>query len=650
MIQVHILLENKDFNITEMVSTLTISQTLTSVCSTANVDINMGIYTKNFPDLYIPAYTPLWIKDVNNDGSLKMGLFSGIIVDFTKNNLSFNCTCYDYAYYLQKSTISKDSNGLTAEDGTRKILEELGLKEKYLYPTQILINKLVLQKNAYDTIMGMYTDVHKQTGEIFFLMASYMNEIGVYKANLVQSKNIIQANDGIDNNVSNGNLLSLEYKEDGLNVINKVNVYDENNKLIDTLTNDYGQEFYGILQSEYSQEEGKDYKTVVNKTILHSIDKDITVEVLGDYDYWIGNRIKIYVPWIKDLDKKEDGTYSTGYITSHAHTWNCATNSYTTKLSISLWEVMDEKELTDDKEQSKSSGKGGMVEKAVKWAESKANNKNVTYEWGAWGEDKYDCSHFVICAYEQAGIPMKTNGATYTGDMKSVALSLGFEDVTSSCDLSTGEGMVRGDILLLESGENGHTALYCGNGQMVDARTANAPKEDQVLIHNYNNHPWNVILRYPEKLDTSSGEDINGWSGEFISWVESWEGFIDHWYDDDGGTQTIGIGTAVTSDLGKNLKENGITSCTEDEAIQWMLEEMNSWWQEISSRGGSSLDTNYQYFLCDYAYQNGYTNLNRFVNLLLSGDIDSVCKALGNDKRSKARKQLLKNGVYQLNT
>lgn len=73
-----------------------------------------------------------------------------------------------------------------------------------------------------------------------------------------------------------------------------------------------------------------------------------------------------------------------------------------------------------------STDSGIKVENAVKWLIDIANDDTHGYDQtNRWSPD-YDCSSFVISGYEQAGIPLKTNGATYTGDLKAVALSTGF--------------------------------------------------------------------------------------------------------------------------------------------------------------------------------------------------------------------------------
>ena len=142
---------------------------------------------------------------------------------------------------------------------------------------------------------------------------------------------------------------------------------------------------------------------------------------------------------------------------------------------------------TDDSSYSQND----VVNKALKWAIDTANDNSIGYVWGAWGPNNYDCSHFVITAYRKAGLSL--SGASYTGDMYSAFTSEGFEDVTSSCNLSTGNGMKAGDVLL---NTESHTEMYSGDGKMVGARTAHAAKEDQIEEHSYNNHPWNYVLRY----------------------------------------------------------------------------------------------------------------------------------------------------------
>ena len=72
-------------------------------------------------------------------------------------------------------------------------------------------------------------------------------------------------------------------------------------------------------------------------------------------------------------------------------------------------------------------------------AKDDSHGYDQTYRWGEKGD--YDCSSATITAWEKAGVPVKSNGATYTGNMYSVFTKLGFKDVTSKVNLSTGAGL-----------------------------------------------------------------------------------------------------------------------------------------------------------------------------------------------------------------
>lgn len=148
------------------------------------------------------------------------------------------------------------------------------------------------------------------------------------------------------------------------------------------------------------------------------------------------------------------------------------------------------------------------TKKALKWmkdlARDPSHGYDQAYRWGQYGD--YDCSSAVISAWDYAGVPVKSRGATYTGNMKPVFLKCGFADVTRKVNLATGSGLLPGDVLLNYSH---HAAMYIGDGMEVEASvnekgTARGGRPGdqtgrEILVRTYRNFPWDCILRWPDK-------------------------------------------------------------------------------------------------------------------------------------------------------
>lgn len=218
-----------------------------------------------------------------------------------------------------------------------------------------------------------------------------------------------------------------------------------------------------------------------------------------------------------------------------------------------------------------------IIEKAIAQMETWAQDNSHGYDQAnRWGPD-YDCSSAVIQAWQNAGVPVKSKGATYTGNMYSVFKSCGFEDVTASVDISAGTGLKRGDVLL---NHVNHTAMYCGNGQIVQAsinefgKTTGGQIGDQTgrefYIRSYYNYPWDVVLRYngsaeniapssPEmpklnrNITVSLPEIQNGDIDVSVAMLQAalkYKGYNPRWVDGEFGAQTGAALKAFQADHG----------------------------------------------------------------------------------------------------
>lgn len=144
-----------------------------------------------------------------------------------------------------------------------------------------------------------------------------------------------------------------------------------------------------------------------------------------------------------------------------------------------------------------------QIESYVSFMERVAADQTHGYsQESRWGTPDYDCSSLVITALEQAGIPAKTKGATYTGNLYNVLTLLGFKDVISNIAIASGTGCQRGDILMYhKAGNIGHVAVYVGGGKIVHARGRSYGSADpgdqgtEIAVTSYNNPGWQYVFR-----------------------------------------------------------------------------------------------------------------------------------------------------------
>ena len=161
------------------------------------------------------------------------------------------------------------------------------------------------------------------------------------------------------------------------------------------------------------------------------------------------------------------------------------------------------------------------VKNALNFMLAIANDSSHGYDqifrWGERGD--YDCSSLVITAFEQAGILLKTHGATYTGNMKQAALRCGFIDVTGSVALSNGKGIKPGDILLntvhhvaVAVTENGATIVHASINEKGGARGGKPGDQTgrEICTRGYYNYPWSCVLRYSAPDNNITVKEFNG--------------------------------------------------------------------------------------------------------------------------------------------
>jgi len=141
------------------------------------------------------------------------------------------------------------------------------------------------------------------------------------------------------------------------------------------------------------------------------------------------------------------------------------------------------------------------IKAAIVWARKIAADDAHGYSQASrWGRD-YDCSSFIISALNAGGFPMKSYGATYTGNMGAALAKCGFKRV-SGVNLRSGAGLQAGDILLNPAT---HTEMFIGGGYTVGAHSSETGGKtgktgdqtgNEISVQPYRNKNYTEVWRY----------------------------------------------------------------------------------------------------------------------------------------------------------
>ena len=133
------------------------------------------------------------------------------------------------------------------------------------------------------------------------------------------------------------------------------------------------------------------------------------------------------------------------------------------------------------------------IEKLIATVQNKVNDKRYYYSQNRENKFATDCSWLLITSLQEIGIP--TNGATYTGNMCKELVATGYFNLITFNSTK----LQRGDILVKHiSGNNGHTVLYIGNNEILEA----CNKKYCLRRCNYYANGYQYILRMKEAIPT----------------------------------------------------------------------------------------------------------------------------------------------------
>lgn len=601
-------------------------------------------------------------------GIVFAGRITDIDFDLTLNTHTF--TCYDLSWWLVKSNVTYNFDNIPVKDAIMQIYGDLDIiafdlpEDELGEDAKILIGShLIKNKPASTVLKAIMTTVSRQTGRYYYIHMNPTGRLAITECDKYYSGLTIQSS---SQNVVDGNLLNYELSKSMQNMVNQIVVYDSmyqekaryNSKSFNRLR-------YGVIQDTIMLDEDEDFDAYSSTALkiqneleeIGNPTEDILVKCIGDINYKVGYGVMVKLP---------DTAYTDIFMYIIGSEWEWTKDgNFTSTLQLSVskhkdlvdWEDIEEEIEADEEVNEETSN--DIISMAIKWATDIAMDDSHGYsQKNRWGSD-YDCSSFVISAYQYAGLDVRGSGANSTHDMIRGFTACGFEKITDF-DRTSGSDLLAGDILL---NVQHHTCLYIGNGKVANAsRDYDGKSGDstgkEIKIQDYYeyNYGWDCILRLKvtestSNLNDTSSQSNGAVSSQYIELLKDLEGFSATW-DNSSKYGAIGYGTDASSDIGKRLKAQGVTSCTEKEAEEWLREGVDYWAKIVTDKcANKGISLNQYYFDCmvDIAYQWGNQQWG-ILDLMATGDISSVktrIMNLGYPRRDKARCNIL-NGAYKI--
>ena len=311
----HITKEGKT-EITEIITSLTISGEYRSCARSCQfgivhaaadqrtwlVTINLGDIIKVIDKDKVLFYGPVWTKSKATESTE---------LDFT---------CMDYGIYLKKNKASYNFTKMTAEAITRKVCGDFGIEIGSLAITGKPISRIFMGISLYDIIMTAYSLANdKKYYCIFEGNLLYVLEKGKKECTALES--------GV-------NLLTSSVSESLESMVNRVRVYNKEDKLIKEFSEEADAKLYGFMTEIIRiSEKSEDYTQKAKKT-LTGVERKITVSNWGNAEYITGKKVNVQEPYT--------GLTGIFYIDGDEHNWK--NGIYTNKLTLNFENMMDEKE------------------------------------------------------------------------------------------------------------------------------------------------------------------------------------------------------------------------------------------------------------------------------------------------------------------
>lgn len=396
--------------------------------------------------------------------------FEGIVTTRERKNEAgtLSYTAMDGMIHLLRSSGTYKFAKKTPEKIASMVCKDAKIPVGNLAKTKLNIPKMFFsQRPYYEIIMAAYTKAHRKNKKVYIAQMNGTKLDVIEKGKIIPDFHLVEGERIIDSS----------YAETLDNMVNRVYIYNSDNKKIGSVINNDWIKKYGVFQNAITVDSGSGKTEAQNE--LHGIDKTATLNAIGDVRCVSGLGLII-----KDSRTGLNGKY---WIENDSHTWENGT--YTMSLELAFKNVMDIQE--EDEEQTASGGSGtssggsssaleDVLNQARAWLgvteHPPGSNHNEITQYYGW--DAAWCCMYIWAIFNKSGhgdLFMGGGKTAYCFDVKDwykIRGKFGSTPRLGALAIYGGEGHI--GIVESLGGGDGYVTIEGNYGNMVQRRTSHS--------------------------------------------------------------------------------------------------------------------------------------------------------------------------------
>lgn len=286
-------INNKD--VSNMVGSISLNSSIDTLGEQLDFEIS-------YSDMYYYPKIQINTGDIVQMFEADKEIFLGIIVVKTRNESSQAFSCFDFAFYLNKSKVIKQFNGVRADMAIKSLLSEFDVPLGKVTNMAVIIKKIYYDKEVSEVIKDILKEVTDATG-LKFVMEMNQGKFYIYQDSELTVELKVKIAENLPAVDINRTISSASKKASIEGLRNSVKLYvgnDEKVKVVTEVKNDALIEKYGLIQETKCLED-KDIAQARNiaQNMLKELGRVLeegSISVLGHFDLRAGRILTVNEP------------------------------------------------------------------------------------------------------------------------------------------------------------------------------------------------------------------------------------------------------------------------------------------------------------------------------------------------------------------